>query len=124
MRAVLAFSIFLAALIAEQWIIEGNPMDINNKLKAVLPAAIEDQRTIVQRLKGRAKTVAGMAREPAAACEADPENVEFHAKRSREAEIEHWQSLRVLMLLELMHKEQGGISDMEIRLQVPEQGVA
>lgn len=103
MRAFLTFSIFIAALMGEQYIYEVTPM--KQKLLAVLPAAIEDQKTIVERLKGRAKTVADMAKEAAAQCEADPDNVQFHANRSTQAEIEHWQSLRVLMLLELMQKD-------------------
>lgn len=99
MKSFFALCIFFAALLGEPYLVEVEPM--KQKLLSVLPAAIEDQKTIVDRMKGRTKTLRGMA-DDASFGEVTRDH---YRKELATAEIEHWQSLRVLMLLELMEQD-------------------
>ena len=99
MKPFIALCIFFAALLGEPYLVEVEPM--KQKLLSVLPAAIEDQKAIVEAMKNRARVRAGLREEIG-----DPAARKLLAERANTAEIEHWQSLRVLMLLEQMQEDQ------------------
>lgn len=113
MKPAAVWIIFIAALMGEQWIIEGSEMETvtgfelqEDKLAAVLPAAIEDQEAVVADQKSWADVLRRQVKEHEAEDDPYPSLKDLHERGLRKQEILHWQALRVLHLLKALQQRE------------------